>query len=231
MNLAKRIFGSSVGKKYIMAVTGFFLFIFVLGHMLGNLQIFQGREVINTYGGLLHFSKVLLWSVRVMMLILVTLHVTMAVQLASENKRARGLPYAYQDLAAASYASRTMLMSGLIVACFVIFHLLHFTLQVEAVNLVGVDFSELRDARGRLDVFGMEVLAFSKPLVSGFYLLGVGLVSLHLSHGLSSMFQSVGFRREPYRIWLDRLAALVGWVIFLGYASMPVAIMMGYGKD
>jgi succinate dehydrogenase / fumarate reductase cytochrome b subunit len=124
-----------------------------------------------------------------------------------------------------------MLMSGLIAVAFIIYHLLHFTAEWQYINFTGQNFSTFVDPEKRHDIFKMMVLGFSKPLVSGFYLLGVGLLCLHLSHGLSSMFQSIGWKNDAYRPILDKTARMLALVIFLGYASIPVAILLGYGKE
>lgn len=231
MNLIKRTFGSSLGKKYIMAISGGALFVFVVGHMLGNLQIFLGPEAINRYGHFLQSNPEILWPARLGLLVMVLLHIWAAAKLTAENKAARPIGYASDPTpVAASYASRTMLMSGLIIAAFVIYHLLHFTVQTKAINLTGQDFLALRDARGRHDVFKMMIVGFGHPLVSGFYVLAMALLCLHLSHGVSAMFQSVGLKNEVYGPLIDRFAPISAWVIFIGYASIPIAVLLGYGK-
>jgi succinate dehydrogenase / fumarate reductase cytochrome b subunit len=133
MNIIKRIFQSSLGKKYIMAVTGFFLFFFVIGHMVGNLQVFLGAEAINRYGHFLQSNPELIWPARIGLLFLVGLHIWSAVVLSAENKAARPVSYAVYKPLGSSYASRTMLMSGLIVFFFIIYHLLHYTAQVKSI--------------------------------------------------------------------------------------------------
>jgi succinate dehydrogenase / fumarate reductase cytochrome b subunit len=235
MKVITRLWRSSLGKKYLMALSGIALWGFVLGHLVGNLQVFAGPDKINAYAAFLKSQAGLLWGARISLLALVGLHIASAVSLSAQNKAARPVPYdngtAPQD---ASYASRTMLMSGLIIAAFVIYHLLHYTLLVPGINLTGVDFSTLhqpmKDGSERHDVYRMLVLGFQKPLVSGFYLLAVGLLSLHLSHGLSAMFQSLGITRFS-REGRDRFAKLVGVLIFLGYASIPLAVLFGLGKE
>src|SRR6202007_2974858 len=125
------------------------LFLFVLLHMLGNLQVFLGPEMLNRYGAFLQGATELLWPARITLLILVALHIWSATALTLENRAARPRPYAQQELVAASYASRTMMMSGLIIAAFILYHLLHFTVQVPAVNLTGRNFVTLEDAKQR----------------------------------------------------------------------------------
>jgi succinate dehydrogenase / fumarate reductase cytochrome b subunit len=223
-------FHTSLGKKYVMAVTGFALFLFVIGHMVGNLQVFLGPDQINAYGHFLQSTPEILWSARIGLLIMVGLHLYAAFKLSAENKAARPVPYGNYQPLAASYASRTMLMSGLIIVSFIIYHLLHYTVQVKAVNLTGQDFIPLHDEKGRHDIYRMMVLGFSNPLVSIFYLIGVGLLSLHLSHGVASMFQSIGWKNGELGRWLDRLAPVCATVLFLGYASIPLAILTGLLK-
>jgi succinate dehydrogenase / fumarate reductase cytochrome b subunit len=232
MNLITGTIGSSLGKKYIMAVSGCVLLLFVVGHLVGNLQIFLGPEAINRYGHFLQSNKEILWTVRIGLLAAVGLHIWAAVKLSAENKAARPIGYAGNPTpVVATYASRTMLMSGLIIGAFVIYHLLHFTMQTKAINLTGQDFLELHDTKGRHDVFRMMLTGFSHPLVAGFYVLAMALLCLHLSHGASAMFQSVGLKNEVYGRAIDRMAQIVAWVIFIGYVSIPIAVLLGYGKE
>jgi succinate dehydrogenase / fumarate reductase cytochrome b subunit len=231
MNLIKRLFTSSVGRKYLMAISGGCLVLFVTGHMIGNLQIFLGRETINNYARFLQSSQEVLWLVRLSLLALLVLHVWSASTLTLDNRRARPLGYTGNPVpTAASYASRTMLMSGIIVATFIIYHLLHYTAQVEAINFTGESFQvlkePLRDGRERHDVFAMMILGFRVPYVSLFYLVGVGLLCLHLSHGVRAMFQSLGVKNGHWGPLIDRAAAVLAWVLFLGYASIPLAVLL-----
>ncbi len=236
MNIIAKRFNSSLGKKLLMALTGCALFLFVIAHLLGNLQIFLGPEAINAYGEFLQSKPGLVWTARLGLLALVSLHIWSAMKLSAENKAARPVDYADAPVPpAASYASRTMLMSGLIIAAFIIYHLLHFTVQVQSINFVSDpllnDFAQLRDTRGRHDVYAMMVAGFRVPLVSLFYIAAVGLLCLHLSHGASAMFQSAGLTNKACRPLIDRFAKVVAWVIFLGYASIPLAILLSYGKE
>src|SRR5882672_7336870 len=227
MNLLTRTWRSSLGKKYIMALTGCALFGFVIAHLAGNLQIFLGQENLNRYGHFLQTTPELIWPARIGLIVLTLLHIVAAVQLSAENKRARSIPYAQYEVVAASYASRTMLMSGLIIAAFVIYHLLHFTIQIPGINFTGQDFRILEDAKKRHDIYQMMVLGFRQPLVSGFYILGMALLCLHLSHGVSSMFQSLGFKNKHYGRFIDPAARFVSALIFIGYVSIPVAVLSG----
>jgi succinate dehydrogenase / fumarate reductase cytochrome b subunit len=200
--------------------------------MVGNLQFYLPPEAINRYARLLHFSDELLWGVRLVMLSAVGLHIWSAIQLSLENKAARPMGY-YGNPAplAASYASRTMLISGSIIFAFVVYHLLHYTLRVEAINGASVPFTSLLAEDGKLDVYAMMVAGFSVWYVSLFYLVGVGLLCLHLSHGIQAMFQSLGLKNHVYGPCLNAVARAVAVALFLGYASIPTSVVVfGHGK-
>lgn len=226
-----KLFTSSVGKKFLMAVTGGAMLLFVIGHMVGNLQFFLGEEAINRYGHLLQSNVELLWPMRIGLLAVIALHGWSAVQIARENRAARPVQYANWNPTVASYASRTMLMGGVIIGVFVIYHLLHYTAMVQAVNFTGQDFHTLTDAKGRHDIFKMMVLGFSQPLVVGFYVLAIGMLCLHLSHGVSAMFQSLGLKNATYSGLIDNASKLIALGLFAGYVSIPVAVLfLGYGR-
>ncbi len=230
MNVITNIFKSSLGKKYIMAVSGFVLFLFVVAHLAGNLQFFLGPESINRYGHFLQSNVELIWPARIFLLLIIGLHIWSAIKLSIENKAARPVAYANWNPTVASYASRTMLMSGIIVFVFIVYHLLHYTVLVKSINFTGQDFSTLEDAQQRHDIFRMMVLGFSNPLVSGFYILGIALLCLHLSHGVSAMFQSLGWKSKAYGPCLDRASKVIAWLIFLGYVVIPISVLLGYGR-
>jgi len=162
---------------------------------------------------------------------MVGLHIWAAITLTRQNRAARPVTYAHYEVVAASYASRTMFMSGLIILVFIIYHLLHFTVQVPQINLTGKNFLEFHDPQQRHDVFLMMVTGFSNIWVSAFYILGMALLCLHLSHGVSSMFQSLGWKKRSYGVFLDKFARVIAIAIFVGYVSIPVAVLLGYGKE
>ncbi len=225
------VFQSSVGKKFVMAATGVLLFLFVVGHLVGNLQVFLGPESLNRYGDFLQNNAEFLWPVRLALVVFVLLHIWSAARLWAENKAARPVGYAgHPAPPAASYASRTMLMSGLIIAAFIIYHLLHYTLQVRAINLTGRDFVVLQDDKGRHDVYAMVVFGFEQPLVAGFYILAMALLCLHLSHGVYAMFQSLGVKCGYCPSFPKCLGKWAAILIFIGYISIPVAVLAGLGK-
>src|ERR1043166_8997850 len=187
MNNIKPIFQSSLGKKYLMAISGFFLFLFVIAHLIGNLQVFLGPEAINRYGHFLQSNLELVWPARIALLVLLVLHIWSASKLSVENRAARPAAYAVYRPVGSSYASRTMLMSGIIIFVFIVYHLLHYTLCIKEVNLTQYDFRSPEFTQPipgtvgleRHDVYRMMVVGFKNPIVSGFYILGVGLLCLH----------------------------------------------------
>jgi len=232
MKVITNIFRSSLGKKYIMAVSGLVMFLFVIGHLAGNLQFFLGAESINRYGHFLQSNLELIWPARIVLLLMLVLHVWSAIKLSAENKAARPVAYANWNPTVASYASRTMLMSGLIVFAFIIYHLLHYTLVIKGINGSGQDFAGFMDPEKRHDIFKMMVTGFSIPWVSIFYIIGIGLLCLHLSHGVSAMFQSLGLKNKVYGPCLDSGARFIAWLIFIGYVSIPISVLVfHYGKE
>ena len=224
MNLLSRGYRSSLGKKYVMAITGFLLFLFVIVHMAGNLQVYLGQGPMNAYAELLKSRPGLLWTARAGLFVIAVLHIISALQLAAENRAARPEPYA-EGKPIASLASRTILLSGLIVFAFIVYHLMHFTFGV-----TNPDFMDLHDASGRHDVFTMVVEAFRNPYVSAFYIISMGLLCLHLSHGVSSLFQSLGIRRKGTVAAFNSFAPIAAIVIFIGNCSIPIAILAGVVK-
>jgi len=236
MKIVARIFGSTLGKKYIMALTGLGMVFFVTGHMIGNLQLFLGPEALNRYAAFLQGLGELLWVVRLGMLGLIALHVWSALALSVENKAARPIEYGHGKAAyGASLASRTMLVGGMIIALFVVFHILHYTACVKAVNFMGVDFAHLdytmKDGRVVHDVFAMVLYGFSVWYVSLFYLIAVGFLALHLSHGISAMCQSLGLRSHAWWPAISNGAKIWAVALFLGYAVVPGGVLAGFGKS
>lgn len=231
MNILSYLFKSSLGRKYIMAASGLALFAFVIGHLLGNLQIFLAPEVINRYAQFLKDNIELVWGARIGLLGCIALHIWTAISLSADNKAARPVAYADATPPAASMASRTMLMSGLIVFFFILYHLLHFTVQVEWVNGVEKTFHSLKTADGHHDVYSMVVIGFRQPLVALCYVIAVGLLCLHLSHGVGASFQSLGLKNKAWGPVIDTASKVVSFLIFVGYASIPLAVLTGIVGD
>lgn len=219
-NRAPGFWASTVGKKIVMAVTGVILFGFVIAHLAGNLQIFEGPAKINAYGAFLHNIGELLWPARIILLICVTLHIVATVQLALRKKAARPVGYSRKQAIASSYASRTMYWSGPIVLAFIIFHLLHLTagyIHPGAAYLEG-------------DVYHNVVSGFQVWWVSLSYIVAVSLLGLHLRHGLWSMFQTVGIHQPLYTAVFKKAAFVIALLIVLGYISIPISVLLGLVK-
>lgn len=220
MNIITSIFRSSIGRKYIMAVTGLLLFGFVTVHLLGNLQIFLGPDHINAYAALLQGNKLVLWSFRFGLGAIVLIHVTTAISLALENRAARPVAYLNSTPPYSSFASRTMVFGGLFLFCFIIFHLLHFTLGV-----VHPSVMHYTDPQGRHDVYRMMVESFQNPIISLIYVAGMVFLFLHLSHGISSLFQSLGFKNRNYKALIEGFAKLAAFVILFGNCAIALAAL------
>jgi succinate dehydrogenase / fumarate reductase cytochrome b subunit len=225
MNTLSTLYDSTLGKKYVMAVTGIGLFLFVIAHMLGNLQLFLGADAVNAYALFLKSKPILLWGFRVGLLLLVILHITAAVQLTLHNRAARPQKYANPKAYKATYASRTLFLSGLLILAFIIYHLMHFT-----VGLVDPNYLLLTDSLGRHDVYRMTILGFSHLGTSAFYIAATALLCLHLSHGVGSTFQSLGLKNKRTGVVIDRISKAAALIVFLGNSSMPIAVLAGILK-
>ena len=218
------LYASSVGRKYVMALSGLAIFGFVIVHLIGTMKVFLGPEATDSYGealrdlgGHLVPRTHLLWVFRVGLIAAFGVHLHAAFSLDRRNRRARGLERPlHQHHVAVSYASRTMLWSGIIVGLFVVFHLADLTW-----GTINPDFQ-------RGDAYNNQIASFGNPLISAVYLLGVGALAVHLFHGLWSLAQSVGagsrlLDQEGKR----RAAAAVAVTIGTGYASIPLAVLLG----
>lgn len=216
---------SSIGKKWIVALTGAALVLFVIGHLIGNLQIFLGPEAINSYAAKLKELGDFLWVIRGGLLAVVLLHIFTTVRLALQNSAARPQKYAVKKSVQASIAAKAMLPSGLILITFIIYHVLHFTaLKTHP------EWATWHDALGRHDVYRMMIAGFSSPLVSAFYILAMFLLCLHLSHGIQSFLQTLGLRTRGIASCLSKASVALGVLIFLGYISIPLAVLTGIVK-
>jgi succinate dehydrogenase / fumarate reductase cytochrome b subunit len=205
----------------------------VIGHLIGNLQVFLPPHAINRYGHFLQSNLEFLWPVRLILLGLVGLHLGTAIHLWIENRASRPVAYARSVTAFGStLASRTMLFSGLIVATFIVFHLLHFTVRLETINGTPISFHQLKEPEtGHNDVFAMMVAGFQVWPVSLAYAVGVGLLCWHLSHGIAAMFQSLGWRHPAYALAIRRGARGIALFLLVGYLSIPASVLLGRGRD
>lgn len=208
---------STIGQKVVMAVTGAILFGFVLGHLAGNLLLYQGPEAINAYGRelreFLHGAALPL--ARVTLLLAVVLHIWAAWALTVRNAQAR--PHGYKQLAsqASTYASRTMRWSGVIILVFVVYHLMHFT------------FGNAHPSFVEGDVYHNVVTGFRVWPVALFYVFAMVLLGFHLNHGVWSMFHTLGVSHPGRRRALRLGAAAFSVMVVLGNISFPLAVLLG----
>ena len=215
-----RFWASTNGKKVVMAISGFVLFAFIIGHMLGNMQIYLGAAKFNAYGHFLHGVPELLWMVRIGLLVAVGLHIWASIGLALRKTKARPVGYAHRANTVSTYASRTMYWSGPILLAFVIYHLLHLT---AGVIHPGSSFVEG-------DVYANTVGGFQVWYVSAWYIFSMILLGLHLRHGVWSMFQSLGINHPRHTPILRAAAATFALVITIGFISIPVTVLLGLVK-
>ena len=206
-----------------MALSGMILTGFVLGHMLGNLQVYlppgpDGKFALDAYGEALHHNIPLLYGTRAVLLLSVIAHVWSAIQLVQLKNAARPVAYVRHTPIVSSYASRTMYWSGPIVLAFIIYHLLHFT-----TGHAHPDFKFLH-------VQENVIRGFSVWYVSLFYIIAMAMLCLHLYHGVWSMFQSLGIAHPTYTPKLKLGAKAFAFLIAAGNISIPLAVLTGVVK-
>ncbi len=212
---------ATVGKKVLMAITGISIVGFVVIHLIGNLQIFAGQEQLNTYAETLQSMGALKWGFRSVIALFFAVHIWKGTILWLENKKARPVSYAKENTLEASVASKTMIYTGITIFLFVCYHLAHFTLL-----LSDPSYHNLPLVDGRFDVYSMVILGFSEPIISAIYIAAIASMSLHLSHATSSFFQTLGLTNPTILQRLQIMSNLFALSIFIGYVSMPIAVLM-----
>jgi succinate dehydrogenase / fumarate reductase cytochrome b subunit len=209
-------FSSTLGKKWLMAVTGIILFGFVVGHMLGNLQIYLGQERLDHYAELLQANQPFLWAFRSVLLFCVSVHIWAAVVIWLRNRSARPVKYKIFQPPGLDYATRTMVWSGPIIALFIVYHILDFT-----VGAANPDF-----IKG--EVYHNVLASFSSPGIALVYMAANLLLAFHLYHGLWSLFQTFGWDHPRFG-WIRRaLAIFFSALIGAGNISIPLAVLTGF---
>ena len=242
MNLAGRLFRTTIGRKLLMAVTGLVLIAFVAGHLVGNLQVFEDPDRINGYAHFLQNLGPLLWIARIGLLACVAVHIWAATLLALADRRARGAQgYRVNTWLQATLASRYMRWTGYVVLAFILYHLAQFTIgsaqpatfkaNLPAYTMAGdyhvMGFIVVRAGTPVLDVRRMVILGFQNRLVAVFYIFAVGLLSLHLLHGAESLFQTLGWRNGSWSRGLRAAVTLGCLAYFLGNLAIPGAVLAG----
>lgn len=216
-----KLFSDSIGRKAVMAVSGLLMVLFVVGHLLGNLTIFAGAEGLNAYAHKLHALPALVWGNRIVMGTAVILHFILSIQITMENSKAKPDRYAVTRHLKATFASKYMIWTGLLLGAFIIYHLLHFTVRVTP------DVAAFTDEVPG-NVFGMVTTAFHATVTAAVYVVAMVALFLHLSHGIQSLFQTLGLSNG---VMLPRygLGGKVASFIFLvGFAAIPVAVFAGF---
>ncbi|MDE3127473.1 MAG: succinate dehydrogenase cytochrome b subunit [Gemmatimonadota bacterium] len=218
------LYRSTIGKKIIMAVTGLIGIAFVFLHMVGNLQVFIGQNKFDAYAALLHGPLAeLLWVARAVLIAAVLLHVLMAWQLTQRAHAARPVDYKKREPQVSTLSSRTMRWGGVLLLVFIVFHILHFT--VGAIDPAGVFHNT--DAMGRHDIYGDVVASFRIWWISGFYILAMVFLGLHLFHGAWSSLRTLGVARPSEHPLHRRIAAVVAFVVWLGFTLVPLGVIAG----
>jgi succinate dehydrogenase / fumarate reductase cytochrome b subunit len=221
MTGALSFYRSSIGKKAVMAVTGIIGVGFVLGHMVGNLQVYLGPEALNSYAAFLKSTGELLWVARIILLAALIIHITAAVQLTIENRKARPERYAFKKTIQASVASRTLRWGGLVLLFFIVYHILHFTVGIAPGG--PANFS-------KENVYNNLVYGFQNPVVSIFYIAAMAALTMHIYHGAWSMFQSLGLNNARWSRILRRVATGIAVALCVGNMSIPIAVLVGLLK-
>ncbi len=216
---------SSIGRKLVMAATGMCLVGFVIVHLLGNSSIFIGADGINAYAEHLHALGPIVWIFRIVLLGLFGLHIFFGIQLTLENRAARPIDYSQKKNIRTSFGAETMIYTGLAILAFAVYHLFHFTMHLTNPE---ISVSALpMDALGRNDVFTMMVLSFQKFFISAIYVGAMVTLLLHLSHGVQSLFQTFGVLNGSTLPIMEKIARAAAIVIFVGFISIPVSILLG----
>lgn len=209
------IWKSSIGKKLLVALTGLVLVLFLAGHLAGNLLIFVGEKDFNEYAEMLHtmLHGAGVWIARVVLLTCLVIHVVATISLTRMN-RAASPKYVHEQTIQASKSSRIMIWSGLTILAFVIFHILHFTVRVDS------GLAEI----AKTNPHKMVIVGFSNGLVVLFYAIAMTLLCSHLSHGVASIFQTLGLRSKKSAPLIEKFSKAYALIIWLGFLSIPLAI-------
>jgi succinate dehydrogenase / fumarate reductase cytochrome b subunit len=215
-------FQTSLSSKVAVALTGLGLAGFVIFHMLGNLQVFEGPDALNRYAAFLREMPIALWAARLGLLAVVVVHIGLAIQLALRNRRARPVPYAVREYRTASMASRTMALTGSLLLLFIVFHLLHLT-----ADLVDPSFQNRLDERGHPDVYGKVIHAFHNPLYVVLYCVGQLVLGMHLSHAVSGSLQTLGFEHAALNHFFKASGPAVALFVVLGNLAIILAVFLG----
>lgn len=225
-----RLLRSSIGLKAIVAATGLALVLFVLVHMAGHLQMFEllgGKDAYNAYAHKLQSLGALKWAARLGLLGAVGMHIWASLSLVMRNRAARGTGQVEQKWLAASFAAQTMRATGPLLLFFIVYHLLHFTVMAVSADGYPDLQAQLPDGVVVADAYGRMLLAFQQPGLTAIYVVSVALLGVHLSHGIQSVFQTLGLNNSVYRPLVQRAGPLLAGLTVTGFAVVPLAILGG----
>ena len=225
MSWVSTFYGSSIGKKTIVAVTGAIMVLFLIGHMLGNLQVFAGPGTatepakLDEYAELLRFEIGILWAIRVALITTVVLHIITVVKLRAENSAARGQNYAVRHYQRANAFSRSMFWGGLALFAYIVYHILHLTAGVAHASLF---------EHGH--VYANVIRSFQQPLIAGVYVVATVCLYFHLFHGVVSLFQTLGVSHPRHLQAVEKFGHALAAIIVIGFASVPIGVLLGVVK-
>jgi succinate dehydrogenase / fumarate reductase, cytochrome b subunit len=220
MSLFKPLLTSSVGRKILMVASGVPLLLFLLIHLVGNLQVFAGSEALNHYAHFLHSKPAMVISFRLGLLVLFAVHMFFSIQLTLENRAARPVAYYKESTLKATLASRTMIWSGLVLGIFIVYHLAHLTARVTG----PVDFMT---AEGP-DVYRNVIASFSNPAIALLYVFGQIALFFHLTHAFASAFQTLGLNDKSYTPAIECASKSYAILIAGGNLAIVLAVFTGF---
>lgn len=212
---------SSVGRKVLMGSTGLIMVLFVIVHLLGNSSIFAGPDGINAYAEKLHGLGPFVWAFRLFLLVMLGIHVLFGILVTLDNWNANPEKYKVKKMLKATFASETMIWTGALLLAFIVYHLLQFTVRITPDVVLG------EDAKGRFDVYAMVTGSFRHAPIAMIYVAAMVTLFLHLSHGIQSIFQTIGWNNEKTLPTYTLIGKILAVVFLLGYSAIPVLILSG----
>jgi succinate dehydrogenase / fumarate reductase, cytochrome b subunit len=216
-----RFLSSSVGRKLLMAITGFFMFFFVTVHLMGNSSIFIGPSALNAYAEKLHSLGALVWIFRGFMFLMLAVHVFFGITLTLENSAANPSKYAVSKKLKATFSSQTMIWTGILLLSFLVYHLLQFTFRITP------DILPDAVANRPGDVYGMVLGSFRITTISLVYVAAMATLYFHLSHGIQSLFQTFGCSNDKTLPKVTMVGKLISVLFLVGYSAIPALILAG----
>ncbi|CAN5540306.1 hypothetical protein BH10BAC6_BH10BAC6_08970 [soil metagenome] len=231
----REVWQSTIFTKWVMAITGLLIVGFLLGHLSGNMLMFLGQEHMNEYGvelrSLLHGAGI--WVVRLGLVAIFCLHILSALKLSGRNRKARPTRYAKVTPQESTLAGRTMLLSGLLLLAYILYHLAHFTWGIVHADFyahnVGYEYT-LANGHVVPDVYKMVVNSFQQPLIAVLYLVAMVFTGLHMNHAIGSALQTLGLTNHRLVPVLRKAGVGLSIIIAAGFSAVPISILIGIVK-